>query len=393
MVLNLHENHLSYVTNPLTYLHKYRCECCERHFSQLIDLQRHQGSCVNATKFKFPGQAQMSCTIFDGLEEFDIVVPPDECTYPWFVVYDFEAILSRLELEPPTPQLKWLRCHDPISVSVASNVTGYSEPQSFADPDPKKLIGDMMHYMGEIADHIYDEAKKKWKYVFDGLEERVEAMVGYGLGADDDDKTDEEEEGDDGETISQDPMTEEEITDKEWRRTYNKLVKLQQSFIHYCRQVPVLGFNSARYDLNLVKSYLIPWLQNDGGSNSDEMSTGLTVIKKGSTYTQIGGRRFKFMDVINYLAGGFSYDKFLKAYKIPQTKSYFLYEWFDHIDKLNYPCLPGYDTFYSELKRMNVLGVKEMGKAVKTGPERYQELQQIWQDHNMATFRLLDILQ
>ena len=85
MVLNLHENHLSYVTNPLTYLHKYRCESCERHFSQLIDLQRHQGSCVNATKFKFPGQAQMSCTIFDGLEEFDIVVPPDERTYPWFV--------------------------------------------------------------------------------------------------------------------------------------------------------------------------------------------------------------------------------------------------------------------------------------------------------------------
>ena len=131
-----------------------------------------------------------------------------------FVVYDFEAILSRLELEPPAPQLKWLRCHDPISVSVASNVTGYSEPQSFADPDPKKLIGDMMHYMGEIADHIYDEAKKKWKYVFDKLEERVEAMVGYGLGADDDDKTDEEEEGDDGETISQDPLTEEEITER-----------------------------------------------------------------------------------------------------------------------------------------------------------------------------------
>ena len=388
MVLNLHENHLSYVTNPLTYLHKYRCDSCERHFSQLIDLQRHQGSCANATKFKFPGQAhKMTYTIFDRLEEFDIVVPPDERTYPWFVVYDFEAILSRLEEEPPTPQLKWLRRHDPISVSVASNVTGYSEPQGFVNSDPKNLIEDMMQYMGEIVDHIYDEAEKKWKYVFEKLEEHLEEMAGYGLGAaaDDDDKTNKEEEGEDGETISQVPMTEEEITDKEWRRTYNKLVKLQQSFIHYCRQVPVLGFNSARYDLNLVKSYLIPWLQNDGGSNSDEMSTDLTVIKKGSTYTQIGGRRFKFMDVINYLAGGFSYDKFLKAYKIAQTKSYFPYEWFDHIDKLNYPCLPGYDAFYSELKRMNVLEVKEMGKAVKTGPERYQELQQIWQDHNMTT--------
>ena len=110
---------------------------------------------------------KMSYTIFDQLEEFDIVVPPDERTYPWFAVYDFKAILSRLEEEPPTPQLKWLRHHDPISVSVASNVTCHSEPQGFVHPDPLKLIGNMMQYMGEIADHIYDEAKKKWKYVFD----------------------------------------------------------------------------------------------------------------------------------------------------------------------------------------------------------------------------------
>ena len=360
MVLNLYENHLSYVTKPSTFLNKYRCDSCERHFAKLFLLQRHQGSCVNATKFKFPGQAhKMSFTIFDNLEEFDIVVPPDERTYPWFAVYDFEAILSRLEEEPPTPQLKWLRRHDPISVSVASNVTGFS-------------------------DKIYEEAKQKWKYVFDKLEERFQEMAGHGLRADDDK---DEEEDEDGETIHQTPMTEEEITDKEWRRTHDKLVALQLSFNHYCRQVPVLGFNSAKYDLNLVKSHLIPWLQSDVAPNSEEKTTDIGVIKKGSSYTQISGRRFKFLDVINYLAGGFSYDKFLKAYKIPQMKSYFPYEWFDHVDKLNHPCLPGYETFYSELKKMNVLEVKDMAKAAKTGPARYQELQQIWQDHNMTTFK------
>ena len=124
----------------------------------------------------------MSYTILDRLEEFDIVAPPDESTYPWFAVYDFEAILSRLEEELPTPQLKWLHRHDTISVSVASNVTGYSEPQGFVDADPKKLIRDMMQYMGEIAVHIYDEAKKKWKYVFHKLEEGLEAMAGCRLG-------------------------------------------------------------------------------------------------------------------------------------------------------------------------------------------------------------------
>ena len=64
---------------------------------------------------------------------------------------------------------------------------------------------------------------------------------------------------------------------------------------------------------------------------------------------------------------GFSCDKFLKAYKILQTKSYFPYESFDHPSKLNYPSRPDYETFYSELKKMNVLEVKDMGKAAKMG--------------------------
>ena len=194
----------------------------------------------------------MSFTTFDHLEEFDIAIPPENPIYPWFAVYDFEAILSRLEEEPPTPQLKWLSRHDHISVSVASNMMSFNEPQGFVNTDPKKLIEDMMHYMGEIADQIYEEAKQKWKYVFDKLEEHHQEMVGHELGADDD--KDEEKEEDD-ETIPQTLMTEEEITDKEWHPTHDKLVALQLSFNHYCRQVPVLGFNSAGSKLGQVSPH------------------------------------------------------------------------------------------------------------------------------------------
>ena len=36
---------------------------------------------------------------------------------------------------------------------------------------------------------------------------------------------------------------------------------------------------------------------------------------------------FRFLDIINYLGPGTSYDKWAKAYGCTTTKSWFLYEW------------------------------------------------------------------
>ena len=74
------------------------------------------------------------------------------------------------------------------------------------------------------------------------------------------------------------------------------------------------------------RGLLIPWLKQDVDPIQEEMDieeemdikpkdVNIQVIKKGSTYTQIGTRRFKFLDISNYLAGGVSYAQFLKAYK------------------------------------------------------------------------------
>ena len=189
----------------------------------------------------------------------------------------------------------------------------------------------------------------------------------------------------------------------QWESTCEKLTRLLGSLYHYCRQIPVLGFNSAKYDLNLVKSQLIPWLRRDADPNKDddgEDTCEVSVIKKGSTYTQIGARRFKFLDISNYLAGGVSYSAFLEAYKILEAKSYFPYEWFDHPSKLDFPSLPPYHTFDLELKQRNVLKVRdkkddddvddgnEYDQNDKVlGARRYCELHDIWRDRGMTTFR------
>ena len=43
----------------------------------------------------------------------------------------------------------------------------------------------------------------------------------------------------------------------------NQLVDLQEQFDRYCNVLPVFGCNSAKYNINLIKSYLLPILANE----------------------------------------------------------------------------------------------------------------------------------
>ena len=43
----------------------------------------------------------------------------------------------------------------------------------------------------------------------------------------------------------------------------NQLFDLQEHFERYCNVLPVFGFNSAKYDINLIESYLLPILVNE----------------------------------------------------------------------------------------------------------------------------------
>ena len=108
------------------------------------------------------------------------------------------------------------------------------------------------------------------------------------------------------------------------------------------------------------------------------------VVKKGNTYTCITTDRFKFLDVRHYLAAGYSYDAFLKAYHVPVRKSFFPYEYFDDVRKLELPSLPGPDAFISRLKgkRVNTLG-KDKEEIITN----YEGLLQVGRDRGMTRFQ------
>ena len=76
--------------------------------------------------------------------------------------------------------------------------------------------------------------------------------------------------------------------------------------------MPVLGFNSGKYDLNAVKEFLLPYLVKNEGVKF--------TIKRNSNHMCLKTEHLKFLDITNYLAPGFSYAQFLKAYECPAAK-------------------------------------------------------------------------
>ena len=82
--------------------------------------------------------------------------------------------------------------------------------------------------------------------------------------------------------------------------------KQHQKIQDWCTQMPVLGFNSGKYHLNLIKQYLVEKLS--------DRCTKVKVATQGSKTMFIITPEFKFLDVINNLGQGTSYDKWVKAY-------------------------------------------------------------------------------
>ena len=162
----------------------------------------------------------------------------------------------------------------------------------------------------------------------------------------------------------------------------------------------MFGFNSAKYDLNLIKSYLVLILVN-------ERDIEPTVIKKVNQFLWFKFGDNKLLDIMNFFVGATSLDSILKAKKTSESKGYFLYEWLVHPEKMQKTEVPRYDASYSKLRSCNPLETEytdyvhllksgltteqavvklKLSKPPSTGIETYQYLKQIWKQEELSSF-------
>ena len=94
------------------------------------------------------------------------------------------------------------------------------------------------------------------------------------------------------------------------------LENLFKKFEDYCKELAVFGFNSAGYDVKLIKKFLFKELCKHGEQPN-------FTIKKAGKYPCIKTEHLKFMDILQFLAPGYNLKSFFKAFGVSEQKGFF----------------------------------------------------------------------
>ena len=185
------------------------------------------------------------------MREFGIHVSEELRFYPFRATFDFECYFDNSDLPPNSPKVDWLARHEILSVSICSNVPGFSLPCCFINEgDPNQLVDRFMNYLNKISNAAYKMLTKVYEDVFDSLKNALETATANRslnedaicdvINKDNHSDNDNDAEEYDGAEIS--IITPEDI------------YKLIASLKGFLKELPVIGFNSGKYDLNLIKN-------------------------------------------------------------------------------------------------------------------------------------------
>ena len=173
--------------------------------------------------------------------------------YPPFMVYDFEARLL------PLPR------HIEISVAVHDTLSKEreEEPVYLADKNPERLI-----------------------------ERFIEAVTGKqkAIAAD---------------VLKQHPTSSDFQISKISKISLRFRDEVKKQWKQWVNQVPVIGFDSGKYDLDMVKKYFV---QDTPYNKVGDCNDDVFAAEKESEYMFLTTSKFKFLDVKNYIGSGLSYD-------------------------------------------------------------------------------------
>jgi hypothetical protein len=152
MNLNLYKNHLGYIKDMHLYSNSYMCTSCQKMWKSAWTLKRHMQTCNEKVKTIYKGGVYaLPQTIFQKLEGVNVIVPLQERVYPYFITYDTEAYLSK-DVPETTSSIHWQSRHIPLSISVCSNMPGFTEPVCFINRgEPEGMVRAWMCTMLCIA--------------------------------------------------------------------------------------------------------------------------------------------------------------------------------------------------------------------------------------------------
>ena len=370
MYVNLHETHFSLIHDIKGYSQSYKCSKRENSMWKYPAwLQRHELRCEAGVRHVYNGGVYHTTpSVFQRLDGEGIAVADMLRFYPYRAIFDFECFFDGENLPDDSDRVQWIVRHFPLRVSLASNVPGHETPRYYVtDGDSEKLVNTMIRGLSAIRDAAFDMLIPSYDNVLNEMEVRNEAW-------------DEAERKafKEGESKQED----DEEVEMEAVKT-NPYKILTGQLLCWLHQLPVIGFNSGKYDLNVIKQFFVPYLlkpskqdDNDDGNDEEEDDDDdetRFVIKRQNTFMCFSMRKLNVLDIINFPAPGYSYDKYLKAYGCELQKGHFPYEYMDGIGNMKDRALPHQESFYSRLKNEHI------------SDGDYARCQAVWCDNLMKT--------
>ena len=300
-----YDNHICWPKNIDKFLKKYRCRNCDNFWSRSSNFQRHLRSCSERITHRYPtGPYQLSETVSDMMRNLDIEA--ENYLFTNLVVFDFESITVHDQSLNHTDSTTFIGKHVPKSVSIHSNLI--SEPIFICGINARCLVTKFLLELLALSKRSSKELRQLLDPYLQLIQQKITEPNGNLP-----QKTDDE--------------VEDEASNMKLLRNLKKLyVGVKIELERYCDKLPVFGFNSSRYDLNLIKQYLLEFLLRD-------FHCSPSVIKSCNEYIAMNFMGLQFLDILNFLGGATSLDKFLKAYGTSEQKGFFPYEWFDDIKK------------------------------------------------------------
>ena len=257
-----HNNHICYVNNIDAVFQSFRCPNCDTFSTKLSicsDIWLHA---VNEWK-KFIGgtyikSAKLSLTNWTLSVSSTLM---NKKLFKKLAISHFESNCVQEETFRDANTITWIGNLVPISVSISLNLG--EEPIFLCNFDSHHLVASFIGALENLA--------LQSRAIMENLFFDIETTINIKLGSILEKLTQRHNRR---EQDHLDDCDNETCTSTQFLQIQKKqLLDLQEHLERYCSVLPIFGFNSAKYDLNLIKSYLLPILVN-------ERNIEPTVIKK-----------------------------------------------------------------------------------------------------------------
>jgi hypothetical protein len=212
-------HHFSLITSIRNVTGVVKCEDCGKFISEYKKLKQHQIVCTGGVpKIEFVGGIyEPKNTIFQQLDQEGIIVENDLRYYPFFIFYDFECWLDT-SCTTMDSKLQFEGVHQLLSISILGS---HDTTPKFipVETTPLEAIKQMLKEMESIRLRYIQQLHPKYTIYYKKISR---------------------------------------LDDEKKRKS------LQNRLSDWIEEMPVYGFNSGKYDLNVIKVYLPILLREQG---------------------------------------------------------------------------------------------------------------------------------